>query len=131
MTVTNITENFGEAEDLSLGISDHVAAVRRAAYQNTLCSPGLGAGASTSTKPLISAAAEMSGFCLLYIQMHCLPIYCNIGSDGCSMILPVNLTKDEGYDTHQDQHNSGTIVQHLFTDLVGKFGRHQRTDGTD
>ena len=47
----------------------------RDAYQNTLCSPGLGAEASTSRKPLISAAAEMSGFRILYIQMHCLHRY--------------------------------------------------------
>ena len=32
-------------------IFDRVAAVRRAAYQNKYCSPGLGAGASTSEKP--------------------------------------------------------------------------------
>ena len=41
-------------------------------YPEHLCSPGLGAGAPTSTKPPISAAAEMSGFCILYVQMHCL-----------------------------------------------------------
>jgi hypothetical protein len=43
--------------------------------QNNYCSPGLGAGASTSTKPPISAAAEMGGFCILCIQMHCLPVF--------------------------------------------------------
>ena len=28
----------------------------------------------TSTKPPISAEAEMGGFCSLYVQMHCLPL---------------------------------------------------------
>ena len=45
-------------------------------YPEHLCSPGLGAGASTSTKPPISAGAEMSGFCILSIQMHCLHRNC-------------------------------------------------------
>ena len=46
-------------------IFNRVADLERIVLQNTLCSPGLVAGASTSTKPLISAAAGMSGFCIL------------------------------------------------------------------
>ena len=77
MTVTNFAEIFGEVKTPSLGILKKIVSPQSEGlrYPEHLCSPGLGAGASTSTKPPISAAAEMSGFCILYVQMHCLHRY--------------------------------------------------------
>ena len=50
--------------------------------QNNYCSPGLGAEASTSTKPPISAVSEMGGFCKLYRHLHCLHRYCSYDKAG-------------------------------------------------
>ena len=47
----------------SLVIFDRVAAVLRTAYQNKYCSPGLGAGASTSTKNHPLSGKENRWFC--------------------------------------------------------------------
>ena len=39
---------------------------------------------SANTKPPIPAEAEMSVFCLLYIQRHCLPIVSQIPFTACT-----------------------------------------------
>ena len=74
MTVTELRRKFRRSQkaivrDFEKIVSPQSKGLR---YPEHLCSPGLGAGAPTSTKPPISAAAEMSGFCILSIQMHCL-----------------------------------------------------------
>ena len=40
--------------------------------RTAFCFPLSGADPPIITKPPISAAAKMSGFCILYVQMHCL-----------------------------------------------------------
>ena len=74
LTVTELRRNFRRSQkpivrDFEKIVSPQSEGLR---YPEHLCSPGLGAGAPTSTKPPISAAAEMGGFCILCIQMHCL-----------------------------------------------------------
>ena len=60
---------------LSLVISDRVAVVRRAAYQNNFCSPGIGAGVSTSTKNHPLSGQENEWLCNLGTRWHCLQGY--------------------------------------------------------
>ena len=60
---------------LSLVIFDRVAAVLRTAYQNEHCSPGLGAGASTSEKTTRFPKRKTGGLCYLGTKWHCLQGY--------------------------------------------------------
>ena len=52
----------GNLAFLSLVIFDREAAVLRTAYQNKYCSPGLGAGASTSEKTTRFPERKTGGF---------------------------------------------------------------------
>jgi hypothetical protein len=65
----------GDLVFLSLVIFDRVAVVRRAAYQNKYCSPGLGAGASTSTKNHPLSGKENRWFCKSGYQLALLAGY--------------------------------------------------------
>ena len=65
----------GDLVFLSLVIFDRVAAVQRTAYQNKYCSPGLGAGASTSEKTTRFPERKTGGFVSLGTSLPCLQGY--------------------------------------------------------
>ena len=71
---------YNKTDLIDVANENRVAAVQRAAYQNTLCSPGIGAEPQQARKMHPFRISGSGVFCKLYIHLPCLPVCFSLAS---------------------------------------------------